>query len=46
MPFTTAERAAMIERYAHGPTLLKRALAKVPPRRPQVEARSRKVVGA
>src|SRR5438093_1142821 len=31
MPFTTAERAAMIERYAHGPTLLKRALAKVPP---------------
>ena len=30
MPFTTAERAAMIERYAHGPTLLKRALAKVP----------------
>ncbi len=30
MPFTTAERADMIERYAHGPTLLKRALAKVP----------------
>jgi len=30
MPFTTAERAAMIERYAHGATLLKRALAKVP----------------
>ena len=30
MPFTAAERAAMIERYAHGPTLLKRALAKVP----------------
>src|SRR2546426_6357914 len=31
MPSTPAERAALIERYAHGPTLLKRALAKVPP---------------
>ena len=31
MPYTPAERAALIERYAHGPTLLKRALAKVPP---------------
>ena len=27
MPLTAAERATMIERYAHGPTLLKRALA-------------------
>src|SRR5438034_9603709 len=31
MPYTPAERSALIERYAHGPTLLKRALAKVPP---------------
>ena len=31
MPYTPAERAALIERYAHGPTLIKRALAKVPP---------------
>src|SRR2546428_13995957 len=31
MPYTPAERAALIERYAHAPTLLKRALAKVPP---------------
>jgi len=30
MPFTPAERAAMIERYARGPALLKAALAKVP----------------
>ncbi|HEX4601324.1 MAG TPA: DinB family protein [Gemmatimonadales bacterium] len=30
MPLTAAERDAMIERYAHGPALLKRALAKVP----------------
>src|SRR5207302_11003379 len=30
MPFTTAEPAAVIARYAHGPTLLTRALAKVP----------------
>src|SRR2546427_5340917 len=30
MPLTAAERATMIERYAHGPTLLKRALAKIP----------------
>src|SRR5437899_3794706 len=30
MPFTAAERATMIERYAHGPALLKRALAQVP----------------
>ncbi len=30
MPFTAAERADLIERYAHGPALLKRALAKVP----------------
>src|SRR5439155_2936488 len=30
MPFTAQERAALIERYAHGPTLLKRALVKVP----------------
>src|SRR5438874_11288644 len=30
MPYTSAERAALIERYAHGPTLLKRALVKVP----------------
>lgn len=30
MPFTAAERTTLIERYAHGPTLLKRALAKVP----------------
>src|SRR5437899_6542266 len=30
MPFTAAERAGMIERYAHGPALLKRALAQVP----------------
>ncbi len=30
MPFTAAERAALIERYAHGPALLKRALARVP----------------
>jgi len=27
---TPAERGALIERYAHGPTLLKRALAKIP----------------
>lgn len=31
MTLTSAERAALIERYAHGPILLKRALAKVPP---------------
>lgn len=30
MPFTAAERATLIERYAHGPTLLKGALAKIP----------------
>src|SRR5438034_5071086 len=30
MPYTPAERAALIERYAHGPTLLKRGLVKVP----------------
>ncbi len=30
MPFTTLERAALIERYARGPALLKAALAKVP----------------
>jgi len=30
MPFTAAERATLIERYAHGPILLKRALAKIP----------------
>src|SRR5438445_1225831 len=30
MPLTAAERATMIERYAHGPTLLKRALEKIP----------------
>ena len=30
MPLTPTERAAMIERYAHGPALLKRALATVP----------------
>jgi DinB superfamily len=28
--FSEAERATMIERYAHGPTLLKRALSNVP----------------
>ena len=30
MPLTTAERSALIERYAHGPALLTAALAKVP----------------
>jgi len=30
MPFTPQERAAMIDRYARGPALLKAALAKVP----------------
>jgi len=30
MPFTSPERAALIERYARGPALLKAALAKVP----------------
>ena len=30
MAFTATERAGMIERYTHGPALLKRALAKVP----------------
>jgi len=30
MPFTTQERANLIERYAQGPTLLKQALSKVP----------------
>ncbi len=30
MAFSAAERAGLIERYAHGPTLLKRALASVP----------------
>src|SRR5438552_19094976 len=30
MPYTAQERAARIERYEHGPTLLKRALVKVP----------------
>jgi hypothetical protein len=30
MPLTASERATMIERYAHGPSLLTRALAKIP----------------
>jgi len=30
MPFTAAERTAMIDRYARGPALLQAALAKVP----------------
>jgi hypothetical protein len=30
MPLTAAERATLIERYAHGPALLKGALAQVP----------------
>jgi DinB family protein len=30
MPFTSAERTALIERYAHGPALLQGALAKIP----------------
>jgi hypothetical protein len=31
MPFTRQQRANLIERYAAGPAILKRALAKVPP---------------
>jgi hypothetical protein len=30
MPFSPQERAALIERYAHGPALLKAALARIP----------------